>query len=544
MKNHKEPKYLAAIYVRLSKEDGDISSAEKTESNSISNQKDLIKSYLEAYDDIQIINDYIDDGYSGTSFERPSFQRMMEDIKKGLINCVVVKDLSRFGRDYIDAGKYIEKIFPVLGVRFIAINDQYDSISEQSQSNSLIIPFKNLINDAYARDISVKIRSHLEMKRKRGDFIGPFTPYGYMKSEMDRNQLVVDNEAAEIIRMIFKWKLNGYSHYYMLDKLNSLGILSPLEYKNSKGIRIQTSFSINPTTKWCYIAIQRILENEMYTGILIQGKRSTPNYKVKQTIYKDKEDWVRFEGAHEPIVSLSEYQIVQRLLQMDTRTSPDKSGLHLFSGIVECADCGGSMIRKLVPAGNKKYAYLVCSTNKSKKGCSSHQISEKTLEQVVSEIIKAYITKMTDMEEVLESVSDAILSSRMEKQYEKQIAVKRDEIGKYGKLKLSLYEDLADALITKEEYHSLKAEFQKRIEIFDNEILEMQLEASKGIEIDESKKLWFQDLQLYKNIDQLSRTLLIELVDKIIVHNHKRIEIQFRNQDYYDAVQSMCKEVL
>jgi len=544
MKKQIEQIFKTAIYVRLSKEDGDISSDEKSESNSISNQKDLIKSFLKDHKNISIVDEYIDDGFSGTSFNRPSFQRMLDDIRKGTVNCVIVKDLSRFGRDYIDAGKYIEKVFPELGVRFIAINDQYDSLSEHSKSNSLIIPFKNLINDAYARDISIKIRSHLEMKRKRGDFIGPFTPYGYRKSETEQNRLVIDDDAAEVIRMIYKLKMNGYSNYYIANKLNLLGILTPLEYKKSKGIRMKTSFSIKLKTGWCYITIQRILENEMYTGILVQGKRSTPNYKVKQTIYKEKENWVRVENAHEAIVSTSEFQTIQRILKMDTRTSPNKNSLYLFSGIVECADCGGSMIRKIVPAGCKKYAYLICSNYKNKKGCSSHQVSEKILEQVVLEIVKAYILKMTHMKEVLENINDSRLSTRMKMRYEKLIADKRKEIDKYDKLKISLYEDLADNLITKDEYKYLKTEFKNRIEVIEDEIIEIKKVTSTDVEMDESKMVWLKELKQYSNINKLNRTILIQLVDKITIHNHHRIEIQFRNQDYYDAALSVCKEVL
>lgn len=184
--------YKAAIYVRLSKEDGDVSDASKAESNSISNQKELIKDFLKDKQDIVIVSERVDDGYSGVNFERPAFQLMLEDIKQGKVDCVVVKDLSRFGRNYIESGRYIEKIFPMLGVRFIAINDNYDSLTGKSQTDEIVIPFKNLINDAYCRDISIKIRSHLDVKRRKGEFIGSFTIYGYAKDEHDHNKIVID----------------------------------------------------------------------------------------------------------------------------------------------------------------------------------------------------------------------------------------------------------------------------------------------------------------------------------------------------------------
>lgn len=186
--NNSKKIYHAAIYVRLSKEDGDVATAGKRESNSISNQKDLIKNFLKDKKDIVVVSERVDDGYSGSNFERPAFQMMLEDIKKGIVDCVVVKDLSRFGREYIDAGKYIERLFPALGVRFIAVNDHYDSLEGKSQADEIVIPFKNLINDAYCRDISIKIRSHLEVKRKNGEYIGAFTPYGYQKDSDNKKQ--------------------------------------------------------------------------------------------------------------------------------------------------------------------------------------------------------------------------------------------------------------------------------------------------------------------------------------------------------------------
>lgn len=204
--------YQAAIYLRLSREDDAVAEAEKLASNSISNQKALIMDFLKSHTEIQVHSVYADDGYSGVRFDRPNFQRMLEEIRKGTVNCVIVKDLSRFGRNYIEAGRYIEKIFPMLGVRFIAVTDHYDSITaESSVGTDMMIPFKNLINDAYCRDISIKIRSHLEMKRKKGEYIGAFAVYGYRKDEKNRNQLVIDEYAAGVVRDIFARKLCGFN---------------------------------------------------------------------------------------------------------------------------------------------------------------------------------------------------------------------------------------------------------------------------------------------------------------------------------------------
>ena len=355
--NNSKKIYHAAIYVRLSKEDGDVATVGKRESNSISNQKDLIKNFLKDKKDIVVVSERVDDGYSGSNFERPAFQMMLEDIKKGIVDCVVVKDLSRFGREYIDAGKYIERLFPALGVRFIAVNDHYDSLEGKSQADEIVIPFKNLINDAYCRDISIKIRSHLEVKRKNGEYIGAFTPYGYQKDSDNKNKLVIDAYAAGIVKEIYRMKLSGMSQTAIANALNKQGVLSPMEYKHSLGIRIQDNFKTHEQAEWSAMSVKRILENEVYTGTLVQGKRTTPNHKVKKLMKKPETDWVRIEKNHEAIVSEREFALVQRLLGIDTRTSLNEEKVYPLSGLVGCGDCGAMMIKRDVPAGGKVDAY-------------------------------------------------------------------------------------------------------------------------------------------------------------------------------------------
>lgn len=229
MENTKQTQYHAAAYVRLSKEDLNSVSGLKAESNSISNQKQLILDYLKDKTDIKLVSIREDDGYTGTDYDRPDFQRMMDDIRAGVVNCVIVKDLSRFGREYINAGKYIDRLFPYYGVRLIAINDGVDTIT-RSSADDFNIMVKNLMNDNYCRDISIKIRSQLQVKRKNGEFIGAFAPYGYEKSPEDKNKLVVDVYAAEVVRDIFGWKLSGINQDAIARRLNEQSILSPLEW--------------------------------------------------------------------------------------------------------------------------------------------------------------------------------------------------------------------------------------------------------------------------------------------------------------------------
>ena len=228
--------YRAAIYVRLSKEDGDLSSSAKMESNSISNQKALILDFLKDKKDIEVVSVRVDDGYSGSNFERPAFQAMLEDIRRGIVDCVVVKDLSRFGREYIDSGKYIERLFPALGVRFIAINDNYDSLQGKNQADEIIIPFKNLINDAYCRDISIKIRSNLEIKRKKGECVTPFVAFGYQKVKADKHKLEIDPVAGSVVQDIFKMKLQGMSQDAIANRLNEWVCFHHLNIRSAAGV--------------------------------------------------------------------------------------------------------------------------------------------------------------------------------------------------------------------------------------------------------------------------------------------------------------------
>ncbi|MBR1442211.1 MAG: recombinase family protein, partial [Firmicutes bacterium] len=255
--------YNADIYLRLSRDDDN-----KGESNSIVNQKELIKNFLKSKPEIKVNDIKVDDGYTGVNFDRPAFIEMLSEIRSGKVNCVVVKDMSRFGRNYIEVGKYITDVFPFLGVRFIAINDNIDTALTETSSELTIFHFKNLLNDAYCNDISIKVRSQLDIKRKNGDFIGSFAPYGYLKSADNKNKLVVDESVRSVIEEIFNLKISGYSALRIADKLNECGIASPMEHKKELGEKFNTVFRKNAVTKWDANSVLRILKNKVYIGTL------------------------------------------------------------------------------------------------------------------------------------------------------------------------------------------------------------------------------------------------------------------------------------
>lgn len=528
--------YHAAIYVRLSKEDGDVAGASKAESNSISNQKELIRDFLKDKEDIVVVSERVDDGYSGSSFERPSFKLMMEDIKKGVVDCVVVKDLSRFGREYIDSGRYIERLFPALGVRFIAVNDGYDSLEGKDQSDEIIIPFKNLINDAYCRDISVKIRSHLEVKRKNGEFIGSFAPYGYQKDEGCRNRLVIDPVAAGIVRDIFRMKLHGMSQDAIAGRLNETGVLSPMEYKSASGSNYQTSFKTGERALWSSVTVRRILENECYIGNLVQGRQTTPNHKVKKSVVKPEKDWVRVEKNHEPVVSDRDFAIVQRLLGMDTRMSPEQAEVYPLAGMVVCADCGAAMVRKNVCAGNKKYRYYVCSRNKATKECASHRIAAERLEEAVLHLLKVQIGNILDLKRAMEKVSEIPFQELDIRELEKRIEQKEAEVLRCKELRNMLYEDMKDGIVSKEDYMELHEAYTQRRDMAEEAVGKMKQEIRDILASNTDKYQWLDYFAEHRNIDRLTRNVAVELIDRVKVVDKDTVEVVFSFGDCYKEV--------
>ncbi len=304
-------RYKATKYVRLSYTDD-----RDKESDSVINQSRLIDEFLKDNPDIEVVSEKIDDGYSGIIFDRPAFQEMMNDIASGTINCVIVKDLSRLGREYIETGRYLRRIFPAYGVRFIAINDNIDT-AKDTYTDDLTISIKNIINDSYCRDISIKTRSALEAKRNNGDYVGACTIYGYKKDEENKNHLIIDEYAAKIVQDIFKMKIEGASASKIADELNRTGILSPIEYKKNKGLPHPSGgYADRDNAKWSATTIIRILKNEIYTGVLIQGKQSTYNYKLKKLINKPVSEWVRKDNTHEAIIRKHDFDLLQRIFKI------------------------------------------------------------------------------------------------------------------------------------------------------------------------------------------------------------------------------------
>ena len=528
--------YNACIYARLSRDDGD-----KLESDSIINQKALIRDFLSKHPEIHEVSEKTDDGYSGVNFDRPAFQEMMDDIRSGKINCVVVKDLSRFGRNYIEAGNYIERVFPFLGVRFIAINDNYDSL-DRNQSDSLIIPFKNLINDAYCKDISVKIRSQLEIKRKKGQFLGAFAVYGYLKDEEDHNKLVVDTYASEIVRAIFMWKKQGMSQGRIADKLNMQGVLCPMEYKLSLGMKVQTNFKVHKKALWSQTAVTRILTNEIYTGVLVQGKVGTPNYKIKKILQKDESEWIRVEGAVPVIINRDMFDSVQMILKKDIRIAPEEDVVYPLSGYLKCGDCGQNMVRKSYNVGGKAYSYFICSTRKAGKGCSTHSIQEDKLMEMVLQSVTKQVESICEMEKLLDIV-DSLPEDQMNVfNYDAQIVRLKEDIERYKSFKLKLYENLQEGMIGQDEYFLFKKSYAAKITEAEAAIQAIENEREQAVNRNRDSLAWMEVFKKYRNISAVDRCVVVDLIRQINVFEGGRVEVVFRHGDESDKVVKMLED--
>ncbi len=528
--------YKAAAYVRLSKEDANIGSNDKIGSNSINNQKALIMKEIESMSNVLLYDVYIDDGYTGLNFNRPSFKSLMKDIQDNKVNMIVVKDLSRLGRDYIEVGEYIKKIFPTLGIRFVSILDHFDSLIAPSSEINLLVPVKNFVNDSYSRDISIKIRSHQEIMRNSGLYVGAYVTYGYKKSDHNKNLIVIDDYAADIVRKIFSWKLDGFSCEFIANKLNKLDILAPSEYKRRRGINYKSGFENSLNAKWSAITIKRLLSNKIYIGTLEQGKKEKISYKLEKVIEKPQENWSVVQNSHEKIISQNDFYTVQRLLKIDTRISPQEDATFLFSGLIFCGECCANMVHRIIKYKDKKRVYYICSSYNKGKNCSRHSILEENLKEIVLKSINKHIDNLVEFENILKSIDNLQIDCNDVIVNNKELKNKKEELIKYKQKEIILNNDYKDGLVSKEEYKDFLAVYKDKCDRLEKSIKNIEVEISKVFENNLLSFEWIDNFKKYRNIKKINRLILITLIQKIVIHEDKRIEIVFNYKDEYDSI--------
>lgn len=505
--------YRAAIYCRLSSEDG-----ADHESMSIGNQRALLTEYVEKQG-WEVVDTYIDDGFSGTNFDRPGFQRMIADIEKGRINLVITKDLSRLGRNYIMCGQYTEIYFPERHVRYIALNDGVDTLNQTSSMD--ITPFKHILNDMYAKDISTKIKSTLHTKARRGEYLGALDPYGYLRHPDDKHKLIINEETAPIVRRIFEMSAAGMGSRSICTVLNDEGILSPAEY---------TRFRKHDPTKdgefvrkrfWCQTYLRSILKNEMYVGCMVQGRQYTPSYRSKKREPVPKEDWIVVPDMHEPIVTRDLFDEAQKKMQARKKVIKPLDEPRLFSGLFYCEACGTAMRQHTT--GNGKYTYFICGKHHAigKLACSSHYINYDIFYQVIQEDIRRNAKLFSeDSEQAAKKLMELKCADE-----QKQVAkMKRDLTSAKKRLadldvKLKrAYEDNMNGKLPDHIFSMFIADYDAERAGLRSSISDMEKALEKVRDAKSDIDRFAALIKKYTSFEELDRFMLNELIDRITIY--------------------------
>ena len=524
--------WSCGLYLRLSREDGD-----KYESDSISSQKELLLDFVDRNSDLKIYDTYIDDGWSGTNFNRPRFKDLEEDLRAKRIDCIIVKDLSRFGRNSIEIGNYLTVLFPYLKTRFICVNDNVDSYLDPDSLDNLSTKFKNLMNDEFCRDISIKVKSTLTLKRECGEFIGSFASYGYKKDPNDCHKIVIDEEAAVIVRRIKDMFLGGESIRGIVRVLNAEGIPSPAVYKKMKHPKYRPA-GVTEGTTWTQRTVRRILVNRMYVGDMVQNVMNTISYRVQKCRAVDKENYIIVENTHEPIYTREEFAQIADLLSRDTRESPTTKKLNVLSGFIKCGDCKRGMIRRTMENGWKVYNYYFCSTykNRGKNLCTKHTIQADKVEHAVLEFIKLNIKLAIEVEPILELINQSPIRKNTSKKLQTIADTQQQDLEKFYKLREDLYPDYKAGLIDKQEYENFRQRYEKKISDLEEKIKGLKLkieEIDKGVSPENNFIKAFKNTH---NVNELTRELVCALIENVYVYEDDRIEIVVRYKDEYDTI--------
>ena len=518
-------------YIRLSKED---LKKGKDDSNSVKNQRDLLNDFYQKHiEEFESVSEYVDDGHTGTDANRENFQRLLADVMSGKINCVVVKDLSRFARNYSDAGSLIDNLFVQMGVRFISLAENVDSFTNPDSVSNIIVPITNVMNDNYCYQTSKKIRQVFDYKRRNGQYIGAFAPYGYIKHPKDKHKLIVDPDAAETVKLIFSLFLQGTSKRAIALHLNEHGVPSPSAYKLLKGLPVSTRGYDEPM--WGGRMIHAILTNPTYTGDLAQGRSRVKSYKVHQIETVPREEWVEVAGTHEAIIDYETFDKVQALLKRDTRTSPEGRKVHLFSGFLKCADCGRAVTRCV---SKNNHVYYACSTykNRSRTACTMHSIKHERLEAAVLFGIQYQVHLAVSYSEAITRINSAPTKKSQSFRLDELIATKEKELAKITRYKQSLYQDWKDGEITQQDYRNMKADYERQIASL-SDVLERltaeRAELANGVDNEHPALVAFMK---YQNIDKLTREALIDLVDHIKVYENGNISVKCKFADEFRKI--------
>ena len=507
--------YSAGLYIRLSREDDD----KVMMSESITNQKSLLLQYVKE-NNLNVYDIYIDDGYSGTNFDRPSFNRLLKDIELGKVNMVITKDMSRLGRDYIGTGNLIEKYFPKRNVRYIAVTDNIDTFLDNP--NNDIAPFKAIMNDMYAKDISKKIKSSLKAKQKEGKFVGSRTPFGYDKDSKNKNHLVINEEKALVVKKIFDMCMNGLSFFKIAKELTSEGVKTPAQYYSFEW-KSNYNFKYG---QWHSKTIKDILTNQMYTGDMVQNKRVKVNYKVKKVIRNNTSDYIIVENTHEPIIDKETFYMVQKRIPKNALRNEKKEN-HLLDGVLYCGNCGHRI--SILPRRKKdNRCYTICNyyrTYMKQKLCTTHSNNYDELEEYIIKSLTNIVFSYIDKDKIKNNIMTNFIHDN-NFNIKEELESLTNDIKQINDNLDFIYIDKLNKKITEEQFKRLKEKLESELDTKKKKCNELSMYSNNKIDEKFENKIINEYIDKFLSMNEPSRELIINLIDKIEIFEDKKIDIK------------------
>jgi len=522
-------KWKVGLYLRLSADDG-----EKYESDSITNQREFIYQYLNQEENIFIGEEYIDDGFSGTTFNRPGFKQMIKDITNEKINTVIVKDLSRLGRNYIEVGNYLEQVFPLYNIRFIAINDDIDTVKKPNSISNIIVPIKNLMNDEYARDISQKVKSALLSKSKEGKWVGGTAPYGYMKNPENKHQLIINPDEAKIVKTIFRRSLKGDGRIKICKYLNNNFVLcrKEIQRRNKRNLSLSDT-TIERRYFWGTTTIGRMLENEAYIENLTYNKTGNFSYKSTRQIKKPRSEWIIVEDTHEAIIDKKTFDKVQKEIVERYHPRSETKNESIYNGILKCNDCNSAMSKQTDNRSGRNYNYYTCLKHRISNDCSMHKFDADELDEIVIKAIRQQVKLVMSLDKAITTLEEDQGQTNSLQSYKTKVSNLEIELEKLKRLKKMAYEDWKFEKISKNIFLENNQDYDNRIDIIVNEIKFFSNKLNNTQNIIKKDEQWINKFRRNKNIRKLTSRTIKELINGIYITNDNNVRIVFNFQDEY-----------
>jgi DNA invertase Pin-like site-specific DNA recombinase len=542
---------MTGIYVRLSIEN----SGKDDDGDSIENQTSICKEYVEEHPDLKLYDIYEDNGKKGTNFDRPEFNRLMDDVRAGKVKCVLVKDLSRFGRDYIEAGEYLEKIFPFLGVRFISITDGYDSLTAGDAEGALMIPLKNMINDVYAKDISRKIITSFRARQEKGEYLPAFPPYGYVKSKTKAYRYEVDEDVAPYVRMIFEWKAAGVSHSEICKRLNDMGAVTPARRKVELGIWHAEKYK---HTIWHGRTIIDIMKNATYTGTLVYGRMPKSLYQGIKCHRAKPDEWRCIPDAHEAIVSQELFDKVQKIFderseRMQKKWAESKQVrdkiVNLFVKRIYCGDCGKRM--RFVKGNNalrdKNFYYTnyVCGgyLDSGYRNCTRHSIRYQDVVDAVFAAMQVQMEYALNQEKMMQKLRGTAKERNLIDQYVAKVNYLTQELKKLNSRREGLFESFAEGILDEADYQYAKKSYDEEYASLEKQLSEAKSRKKELDGVLTANNEWLQAMHKVEDATELDQDLVNALVKKVLIYEDNRVEVEFKFREQKDVLDRIFREM-